>query len=266
MMQGSTNITPVAFSVRVYQLLLNAYPTKFQKEYGSHMTQVFQDSCLRAVHQSGGNGLAVLWALTLLDFIRSVFEQNLQKETDMSKSTFIKMSGWAFIVGSFGFITILSGSFEGSMIGSILIAVGMLGLRARYGEIVGSFGRNVLLAGVAGMAIAYVAVPVFREVEVLYLLPFTGLAVLLTGLAVFGLVALSRKPLPHVNWLPLFAGIWYPAIFFPIFFYTVVNNGAWPENDLPWVPIQTMLSLQFLALSILGLILQSDAPEEAITA
>lgn len=266
MTRKPTDIASVTFSIRIYQLLLYAYPAEFRQEYGPHMMQVFQDCCLRAMGQGGRNGLIMLWALTLLDFIRSVFEQYLQKETDMSKSMFIKLSGWAFVVGSFAFLSILGGSVAGAVVSSILIAIGMLGLRARYGENVGRLGSSMLLAGVAGMVIAYIAVPVFREVEVLYLLPFAGPAVLLTGLAVFGLVALSRKPLPHVNWLPLIAGIWYPVIYFPIFFYAIMNNGAWPENDLPWVPIQIILSLQFLTLCILGLILQSDAPEEAIPA
>lgn len=199
-------------------------------------------------------------------FLMQCADKRLQKETDMSKSMFIKLSGWALIVGAFAFISILGGSVAGAGGSSILIAVGMLGLRARYGESVGSLGKNALLAGVVGMVLTYASLPVFWNVEAMYLLFFSGPAVLSTGLAVFGLVALIRKPLPQVNWLPLFAGIWYPVIYFPIFFYTVMNNGAWPENDLPWVPIQTLLSLQFLALCMLGLILQSDAPEEAIPA
>jgi hypothetical protein len=262
MSDKTSNISQVAFSMRVYQLLLKAYPAKFRQEYGADMTQVFQDCCLRAVRQGGRNGMIRLWVFTLLDFIRSVFEQHLQKETDMSKSTFVKLSGWSFILGSFAFITILSGSFAGSLIGSILMAIGMLGLRARYGEMVGSLGRNILLIGVVGMVLTYVSLSVLWEVEAMYLLPFAGPAVLLVGLTLFGLVALVRKPLPHVNWLPLIAGIWYPVVFFPIFFYALMNNGAWPENDLPWAPIQGILLLQFLALCILGVILQSDAPEE----
>ena len=105
----------------------------------------------------------------------------------------------------------------GSVFGTVLLAMGMLGLRVRYSEKVGSLGGNILLFGVVGMVLAYAAVPVFRDVEVLYLLPFAGPAVLLTGLTLFGLVALRRKPLSRWNGLPFFAGIWYPAIYFPIF-------------------------------------------------
>ena len=126
----------------------------------------------------------------------------------MSKSQFIKLSGWAFIVGSFAFVTILSGSIAGSIISSILLAVGMLGLRAFYGEIVGGIGKNILLVSVVGMVLANVAIPIVGSAEFGGLLPFAGPAVLLTGLTVFGLVALCRKPLPRANWLPLVAGIW----------------------------------------------------------
>jgi hypothetical protein len=195
----------------------------------------------------------------------------------MSKSKFVKLSGWALTAGAFAFLTVLGGSVAGSVIGSILIAIGMLGLRARYGENVGSLGRNMLLAGVVGMVLAYASVPVLRNVDVfhlrlswdttpVYLLPFAGPAVLLTGLAVFGLVALNKKPLPQVNWLPLLAGIGYPAIYFSIFFYIVLNNGAWPENDNLFYIVQFGLMTQFLALCILGLILQADASQEMATA
>ena len=273
-MSDKASIIPqISVSVRAYQLLLHAYPAKFRQEYGADMTQVFQDCCLRAVCQGGRNGMFRLWAFTLLDFIHSVFEQHLQKETDMSRSMFIKVSGWAFTIGSFAFMSILGGSVAGAVVSSILIAIGMLGLRARYGESVGSLGRNVLLIGVAGMALVYASVPVLREVEVfqlrlpwdsipVYLLPFAGPAVLLTGLTVFGLVSLNRKPLSHVNWLPLLAGIGYPVIYFSVFIYLSMNNGVWPEDGNFFSIVQIGLMVQFVALCILGLILQDGVTEE----
>lgn len=264
MIEKPMDISLVSLSVKVYRLFLVAYPAKFKQEYGPHMLQVFGDYCTHVFHQNGSKGMIRLWAITLFDLFQSLIEEHLQKETEMTKSKFIKLSGWAFIVGSFAFLTILSGSIAGSMIGSILLAIGMLGLRARYGESVGSFGRNFLLIGVVGMILAYAAVPIFREVESLYILPYAGPAVLLLGLTMFGLVTLVKKPLSHANWLPLFAGIWYPAIYFPIFVYILLNNGTWPESDLPYTPIQIMLSVQFIALCVLGAILvqQTDATEE----
>ena len=181
----------------------------------------------------------------------------------MTSSKFIKLSGWAFVVGSFAFISILNGSIPGSVISSILLAIGMLGLRARYGEAVGSLGTNILLISIVAMVAAYVVSPIFQNNESLYLLRYLGLGILLTGLSLFGLVALVRKPLPHVNWLPLFAGIGFPAIYFPIFFFAVLHNGDSPPwIDNYWSIISAIALLQFLGLCILGMILQSDAPEE----
>ena len=69
----------VAFSVKLYQALLVAYPTKFQQEYGLHMVQAFQDCCLRAVRQGGMNGMVRLWVITFVDFIQSVISERRQK-------------------------------------------------------------------------------------------------------------------------------------------------------------------------------------------
>ena len=43
-----------------------------------------------------------------------------------------------------------------------------------------------------------------------------------------------------------------------------MNSGAWPESDIPYVPIQIMISVQLVALCVLGAILalQADVPEE----
>jgi len=186
----------------------------------------------------------------------------------MKKSQFIKLSGWAFVAGSFALVpTMLSGSIAGSVISSILLAIGMLGLRAQYGESVGSLGRNILLISIAAMVLAYAVLPLLQDNGSWSLLPYSGLAILLTGFSIFGLVALVRKPLPRVNWLPFFAGIWFPAIYFSAFFSAVMNNGASPAwIDNYWTIYSMIALLQFLALCILGLILQSDASEEMVTA
>lgn len=74
------------------------------------MTQFFRDCCIRAVRQGGRRGLVLLWAITLLDFLRSVLEQHLQKETDMSKSKLVKLTGIVLMVGGFLLFTATWGS------------------------------------------------------------------------------------------------------------------------------------------------------------
>ena len=65
----------IAFSVRIYQALLLAYPTRFRQEYGSHMAEVFRDCCLRAFRRGGLNGMTRLWLLTLFDFLSYNFSR-----------------------------------------------------------------------------------------------------------------------------------------------------------------------------------------------
>ena len=199
----------------------------------------------------------------------------------MTKAEFSKLSGLAFIAGSFAFITILSGSdplaIPGSVISTLLLATGMLGLRARYGEHAGSFGRNILLLGVIGPMLLCIVVAsmalIYRsgnltdaEVEAkgLWIVIFGGPAISLLGLTLFGLAALSSKPMARFNWLPVFAGIWYPVFYFFLAGYLFTHNGVYPGQYQ--MGFNIMHLIQFLALCVLGTVLASDAPQEMATA
>ena len=199
----------------------------------------------------------------------------------MSKSQLIKFSGWAFILGGLGLVIILAGSnsltFVGSVISTLLLAAGMLGMRARHSEHDGSFGRNILLLGVIGpilwcIVIASMAL-MYRsgnltEAEIedkgLWILMFGGPAISLLGLTLFGLAALSSKPMARFNWLPIFAGIWYPVFYFFLTGYLFTHNGVYPGQYQ--IIFNIMHLMQFLALCVLGSNLVSDASQETATA
>ena len=198
----------------------------------------------------------------------------------MSKSKLIKFSGWAFILGSFAFIAILTGSdalaFPGSVISAILLAVGLSGLRARYGERAGGFGRQILAAGVIGMILFYLVLahlvlavlvlPGLRSqaeslVQAgLWLLLFGGPAVVLLGLTLFGLTALRNKPMSQLNGLPVVAGIWYPLVYLFLAAYLYTHAGAYPHDYHNGM--QLMFVIQFVALCVFGAIVAADTPEE----
>jgi hypothetical protein len=269
----------IAFSVRAYQALLFVYPTKFRQEYGSHMAEVFRDCCLRAFRRGGPNGMAKLWLFTLLDLIHSVIEQHLQKETFMSKSQTIKLSGWAFMLASFGFIAILNESYVASrialVVSSILLAVGMLGLRAGYGERIGGFGRAMLLLGVLGMVLVFVCVGVLNEIQPqiqignarieTWFLFYFGPAIGLLGLALYGLAALRRKPMAGLNWLPLATGVLYPATYSFFFLYYASHVADWQYIEpIFWVVI-LMMVMQFVTMCLFGFMLSADTREELAT-
>jgi hypothetical protein len=205
-----------------------------------------------------------------------VSDGQLQKEIDMSKPEVIKKSGWAFIAGAVAFLTILSGSdpiaIPGSEIAAILLTVGLLGLRARYGEYVGDFGRNMLLLGASGPLLLVIVIAmglsgILTETQItkgLWVLLFGGPAITLLGLTLFGLAALRSKPMPRLNWLPVFAGIWYPVTYVLFSVYDISHKGVFPDQYLPELVL--MVVIQFLALCILGFVLINDSPMEMATA
>jgi hypothetical protein len=278
MISKSLDNPNVTVSVRVYQVLLVAYPTKFRQEYGPHMLQVFRDCCLRAFRQSGTNGMLKLWALTLFDFLSSLIEEHLQKETFMTRSKFIRLSGWSLMLGAVTLFLFILGQFLANIVYNpyrpikplsefgiqlsvwvtpILLGVGLLGLRTRYGDKVGSFGNNILLLGAIAGPLINSTGNTFREIgDWGWILPFTGNAVLLACLSIFGISALSAKPLPRWNSLPILAGIWYPVII--VLVYTFEAVGLSYNGNLAYLAIP----LQCVLLVVLGYMLQADVPEE----
>ena len=248
------------------------------------MLQLFRDCCLRTFRQNGTNGMARLWAVTLFDLIQSLVSEHAHKEIEMKKEMKprdIRMAGWALMVGSVVFVpSIFIGALDWyvsialmALIGTPLLAFGLLGLRRRYGDQVGGFGKNILLIGaVFGSLISIIGYfgeiglfgRVFYEIWVLI---FAGPVVLFACLALFGMATLFKKPLPRWNMVPIIAGAWYP-IFFLAYFIVSVRTGDWDsfEAGAPeWFVVVaiTLLIMQGVALVALGYNLKSDVPEEA---
>jgi len=273
----------IAISAKVYQVLLVAYPTKFRKVYGSHMLQVFQDCCLRAVRQEGTSGMLKLWAVTLFDLVQSVVSEHAQKEIEMKKEMKpedIRMAGWALMIGAAMFAIAMLAGYVGDAINADLwmwssiltpficmplFLVGMLALRSLYGEKVGGVANNTLLITAVLGTITSVAGIFLAGFGEFWLLIFLGPAILLIGLTLFGVVALHKKPLPRWNILPLLAGIWYPIMFLPQSQLSILVTGEpylETVNTFSAELTMALILLQAGALFMLGYFLKSDVPGE----
>ena len=192
----------------------------------------------------------------------------------MSKPDLIKRSGWLFIAGSLAFITILTGSdpiaIPVSVVSAILLAVAMSSLRKGYGERIGRFGGNMLLLGMSGPALWVIGIVFMAIMGVeavgkgLWILLFVAPAISLLGLALFGLAALSSKPMARFNWLPVFAGIWYPVFYIFLAGYLFTHHGAYPGQYQAVFNMSHLI--QFLALCVFGASLVSNASQEMATA
>jgi len=198
----------------------------------------------------------------------------------MSKPELIKRSGWAFITGALAFATILSSSdaiqIPGSIISALLLAAGLLSLRAGYGETSRRSGRNILLMGAVGAILWDVVVvssivmynsgilhPSDAQGHRFWIVTFGGPAVALLALTVFGLITLRAKPASRLNWLSILTGIWYSAVYSCLFVYLISNNGVLPGQY--WPLVKFTFAMQFFALFVFGLILVTDAPQELAT-
>ena len=280
MINRSADLPIVAFSVRVYQLLLVTYPTQFQQEYGLQMILAFRDCCLRTIRQSGTSGMPRLWLSTLLDLVQSVVTEHTQKETQMKKEMKpedIRRAGWALILGAISFVlSIYLAIIEYSdwSIFALLLLVfvslpilvfGVLGLRTRYGEKVGRFGKSILLFGAILGPLTSIIGFLLMSINPLWFVIYAGPAVLFLCLTLFGIAALFAKPLPRWNMLPILAGLSYPAIIL-FYIFNALAAGNWSDYsyNVPDIVNILLITIQGIALLALGYILKADVPEEKI--
>jgi capsular polysaccharide biosynthesis protein len=70
-MSNNVDSKAVTNSVKIYELLLAAYPADFRSEYGAAMKQLFHDQCRDAWSQGRSWSLAALWLCALSDWAKT---------------------------------------------------------------------------------------------------------------------------------------------------------------------------------------------------
>jgi len=200
----------------------------------------------------------------------------------MNKSNFIRLSGWALIIGAFcsylffplyylnstgvnvdRFMAGWGISYDLSFYWSpIVLAIGMFGLWVRYGEIVGKLGKAFLLISPVGILISYFGLTQTNIYEQDAVVSSAGVLMLMTCLALFGALALITKPLPRWNGLPIIAGVGFPAFFLYSAIAGTMNESSFLSQFAILVLIVT---IQFIALVMLGYMLQANVTDDIKT-
>jgi hypothetical protein len=203
--------------------------------------------------------MLALWAVTLLDFARSVVEAHLRREANMTKDSFIRLSGWALVLGGLAFALfwtdiVLDGPLFGpswgmglrkqmqaaSYIGSgVCLGLGLLGLSLQFSRTV---ARVVLLVGTAA---ALLTIPAGHSQEVgqihpvwLYVLPL----IWSLSLMLVGAVSLRRRPERRQGGLLLLAGSGWP-----------LSIAAYALDDLvPGIPTHILMPLGLAGFAVVA--------------
>ncbi|MGD2026810.1 MAG: hypothetical protein PVI99_03260 [Anaerolineales bacterium] len=205
----------------------------------------------------------------------------------MSKSTFIRISGWALILGAIAASMIFlnwyldenypllhwddnygfASHIAGMMVAPFLVAIGLFGLRSRYGEAIGNTGRTILLIstllglGLTILGIVSGTIEFFsRFSDFSWDLLLLGMTFVTFGLALFGFQALKSKPLPRWNGLPILAGIALPIAYIG-YIVSYVLNLMNPIDGFPAL-VGIAIMIQLVSMVVLGVILQGDVPEQ----
>jgi len=193
----------------------------------------------------------------------------------MNNSSFIRLGGWALIIGAIAFLPGAIGmlSWEGESTGPtpvimqlvafavflapLLMVLGMLGLRARY-KIGGGFLLFGAIVGgllvVVGILVQFLT-PDYSVSETYYNVWLGGVVILNVCLLLFGFVALFEKPLPRWNWLPLAAGSWIVVL--PI----LAGITGFQSASVIIAALVIMTILQIM----LGYMLQADVTDDIKT-
>jgi hypothetical protein len=88
------------WSVRLYRLLLRAYPASFRRRYACEMAEVFGDMAEAAVERRGGVGLIGLWVRVLPDLMLTAVGQQLA-ETERRVAMWRQFLGRAHFLAAF---------------------------------------------------------------------------------------------------------------------------------------------------------------------
>ncbi|OGO37120.1 MAG: hypothetical protein A2W35_07275 [Chloroflexi bacterium RBG_16_57_11] len=210
----------------------------------------------------------------------------------MSKARFTRISGWALILGAAALLLATAAATSVSPASSqydaryrptdpffqtmqmilfpiavVLVTVGIAGLYVRFSVESGKVGRLGLILGVLGGIATFAAMfGLFITIDngdPLWMVMMFAIAVMFGGLVLFGVDTLRRRVLPRGNYLPVLAGIGFPAIVVTSLVYEATTGRGLEMSDILTIAIFLVTAIGLLAL---GQILRGEGAEQPLPA
>jgi hypothetical protein len=241
--------------------------------------------------------MLTLWAHTLIDWFKTVIGEQMNRGTEMTRSKFIRLSGWAMVLAAvilllsflpesdsildglyqtFGqpataaqhevFQTITTGMRSLLFPAAILfITLGLFGLHIRYARRTGNSAKLSLGMGIAGGVVSLViSAGMVMGIQIVRPLMNISMAFMFAGLFVFGLAALRSRPMPRGNGLPALAGFWWPLLVIHAYVYPQFIQRFFGLQVPLWFSF-AIFSLMSISLATLGYVLQADVHQRVMT-
>lgn len=207
-------------SERVFDWLLHLYPPGFRAEYGVEMAQVFGD-CYRDAQRAGRSGLVALWLATLADTTVSASKERLEEGFGMTASTLARWGGAAAMLGGVMWVwamTVMAMRFPGVpnvadretgdlmpvlLVALLLMAVGLVGLMARYRGITSNLGRAGFALALGGALLAPGAAVLSRWLDFSWWVFVLAFIAMMVGVVVLAVDLLRQGAVPRVVFVAL---------------------------------------------------------------
>lgn len=254
----------LALSHWVYSLLLFFYPAPFRREYGPHMSQLFQDSCRDAQRQSGSVGMIVLWFLTLADLFKTALAEHIWEVFHMPVNKILRWSSPAAILG--GSLWILFWQIDPSgvpgafafflMVLLFLIALGSLYRRLPDG-IAKWLSAAIIVSSSLAMSIGIFSIAGNDNSEIGWTIFVGGFYALALGLGILGIFTIASKSLSHWSFIPLLLAVLLVGV--------IISGGEYEPDTLQ----MTLIILFGLGWGLLGYVLwtkHEDIPDHLLPA
>jgi hypothetical protein len=256
---------PLAFSGRIYSLLLYAYPVPFRREYGRLMAQLFRDEARDTLQGSGTAGLIGLWFLTLFDLMKTAFAEHIWEVFHMPIEKLQRWSGPAAAIAGPLWVSLFLIEVEDNLIfllfvpTLLLMAVGLAGLYRRLPaslRLGNTLAFGVTLIGLLLMLVSALGLSL-TEGDLFWNMIVVAFLTLIVGIAGMGVIAISKRALGRLSFVPLAQAAFLVGTFF-------TGGGSGPD------PLQITFTVLFgICWMLLGVALWStreDAPGPALPA